>query len=370
MTHLSGLFLEYNQISNISPLSNLTGLYNLKLNGNQISDISALSGLTNLISLRLQENQISDISPLSNLTGLTSLMLNGNQISDISALSGMTDLYYLSLNDNQISDISPLSDLTSLWSLMLYGNQITDIYALVENVGLGYGDELLLEDNGETNPLSLEAIEAHIPILQSQGFSLLTYPEEPNLNAACYPYPIRYEENAFCNGELSWHGAEPGTTYEVYLGTSNENLISIGEGEFIGDNTFILYPELLQLTEYWWRVKSTTGNEELWSGMWHFMTDNGLAVNNEMAEIPKGTVLESAFPNPFNPTTNISFEIKTNEIGILSIYNIKGEIITSEKFNSGSHNFQWKGDKHASGIYFYKLKTSSYSKVNKMIILK
>jgi len=78
---------------------------------------------------------------------LTLLYLDGNQISDISPLSNLTDMYWLSLSWNQISDVSPLSSLTNLMWLDICGNQIGDISPLVENHGLGSGDDLWLKGN-------------------------------------------------------------------------------------------------------------------------------------------------------------------------------------------------------------------------------
>lgn len=53
----------------------------------------------------------------------------------------------LSLNGNQISDISALSSLTNLITLRLGENQISDISPLVENSGLGAGDQVWIEEN-------------------------------------------------------------------------------------------------------------------------------------------------------------------------------------------------------------------------------
>ena len=64
------LWVANNQISDITPLSNLTNLYALELNGNQISDISAVSGLDKLGQLYLSRNMISDIEPLVENKGL------------------------------------------------------------------------------------------------------------------------------------------------------------------------------------------------------------------------------------------------------------------------------------------------------------
>lgn len=371
LTDLTRLLLSGNQISDISALSGLINLTCLDLWGNQISDISSLSGMMNLTSLYLRGNQISDISALSGLTNLTSLRFDYNQVIDISALSGLTNLINLRFNHNQISDISALSGLMNLNILHLESNRITDIFPLVENTGLGLDDFLYIQYLGiYTNPISQEAMEVHIPILESRGFCTLNYPSVANLNVACYPFPTRHAENVAYNSELFWQGAESGTMYELYLGISNDNLIYIGDGLYISNYTFTFSPELLPDTEYWWRIKSTSEDETLWSGIWHFTTGNYTALNNDFIKTTDCTDLKSAYPNPFNPITNISFEIVEDEIGILSIYNIKGEIIKSKKFNSGLHTYQWNGDKYSSGIYFYKLKTQSFSKVNKMLMLK
>ncbi len=75
-------------------------------------------------------------------------------------------------------------------------------------------------------------------------------------------------------------------------------------------------------------------------------------------------------PNPFNPLTTIRFDIKENERGILSIYNIKGQFIESNHFESGQHHFNWNASGHSSGIYLYKLETKSVIETRKMLLMK
>ena len=151
-----------NDISNLSPLSNLTNLEILDLNSNSISDISALSNLTNLDRLYLRENSISDISALSNLTNLTILNLNSNSISDISILSNLTNLTGLGLNSNSISDISILSNLTNLTGLGLGGNSISDISALsnlTNLTGLGLGGNSISDISALSNLTNLTILD-------------------------------------------------------------------------------------------------------------------------------------------------------------------------------------------------------------------
>ena len=95
---------------------------------------------------------------------------------------------------------------------------------------------------------------------------------------------------------------------------------------------------------------------------------------NGEEQFPEYTALFGNYPNPFNSgktSTQIKFAIQKNDVtGILSIYNVKGQLIFKEKFDAGTYNYNWKADNHASGIYFYKLKTDSYESIRKMIVLK
>jgi Secretion system C-terminal sorting domain len=82
------------------------------------------------------------------------------------------------------------------------------------------------------------------------------------------------------------------------------------------------------------------------------------------------TSLNPNYPNPFNPETTISFNIKENETGILSIYNLKGEKILKENFETGNHQYHWNAEGLASGMYFYKLSSPTTTITKKMILMK
>jgi hypothetical protein len=58
------------------------------------------------------------------------------------------------------------------------------------------------------------------------------------------------------------------------------------------------------------------------------------------------------------------------ETGILSIYNLEGQVLLLRKFDAGKHEYEWSSEGKASGIYFYKLETNSYRKIQKMLLLK
>ncbi len=171
MTKLTSLHLSTNAISDISPLADMAQLTSLGLDRNNISDISPLTNMTKLTSLGLSINAISDVSFLADMTQLTSLSLDSNNISNISPLTNMTKLIKLDLDNNAISYISPLSRLTHLEYLDLRNNNISDIAPLVTlNLTGTQWDNTGLDLKG--NPLNNEAIQTHIPAMQTKGIEV------------------------------------------------------------------------------------------------------------------------------------------------------------------------------------------------------
>ena len=81
-----------NAISDLAPLSGLTGLTELSLSGNAVVNVSPLAGLTGLTELNLQGNPLSEVSSLSGLAGLTDLYLALTPLSEASSLLGLTGL--------------------------------------------------------------------------------------------------------------------------------------------------------------------------------------------------------------------------------------------------------------------------------------
>jgi len=126
--------------------------------------------------------------------------------------------------------------------------------------------------------------------------------------------------------------------------------------------------EVHENTTYWYWLESISGSGETESfgPVSLTITSDG----NEIPEIPLATALHQNFPNPFNPSTLISFEIKEGDTGVLSIYNIKGQLIENEKFETGRHTYTWDARDHSSGIYLYKLQAKRYSKIMKMLLVK
>jgi uncharacterized protein (TIGR02145 family) len=89
--------------------------------------------------------------------------------------------------------------------------------------------------------------------------------------------------------------------------------------------------------------------------------------------LPKSIDLLQNFPNPFNPSTKISFTLPERTRVVISIYNEIGENV-AELFNgekaAGYHSIEWNASKFVSGIYFYELKTEKFTSVKKLVLMK
>lgn len=102
-----------------------------------------------------------------------------------------------------------------------------------------------------------------------------------------------------------------------------------------------------------------------------------LREGHSIAPSPEDLSLDN-YPNPFNPTTTISYSLPSDGKVNLNVYNIKGQLVTtlvSGEQLSGSYEVVWNGkdkneNKVSSGIYFYKLSTKDETIMKKMLLLK
>jgi len=113
------------QIESIDFLSDMSNLKRVVLPSNQLTDIAPLRGKLQLEFLWLERNNISDLSPISGLENLKTLSVTGNQITDITPLAGLKQLEELTLSYNEIEDYTPLYGLQKLKTLYTSGGNLT-----------------------------------------------------------------------------------------------------------------------------------------------------------------------------------------------------------------------------------------------------
>lgn len=146
---LKTVYLNHNKISDISPLKNavgsLTGLY---IDDNQVTDISCLNGFAELQYFSADRNAITDISALKQSTKLDEITISGNKLTSLTGLENCVELDFINVSDNQISDASALSNLT-----------LQGTYGAVVNVGNNKITEIKLKDEVNLSLLNLHGNE-------------------------------------------------------------------------------------------------------------------------------------------------------------------------------------------------------------------
>ena len=94
--------------------------------------------------------------------------------------------------------------------------------------------------------------------------------------------------------------------------------------------------------------------------------------------VPNEYALHPAYPNPFNPTTTIRYDLPSNEVVTLKIYDMMGRevrTLLSGYQTAGRYSIQWDGrnnyqEQISAGVYLYMIQTSEYIKTRKLILLK
>ena len=91
-------------------------------------------------------------------------------------------------------------------------------------------------------------------------------------------------------------------------------------------------------------------------------------------KLPNNLLVYQNYPNPFNPVTTISFDLKQGSKVLLSIYDIKGNMVSENDFgylNPGLFNYVLDAKDYTSGAYIYSIATSSgFTAYKQMILIK
>ena len=111
--------------------------------------------------------------------------------------------------------------------------------------------------------------------------------------------------------------------------------------------------------------------------LWKQTTSNQAEIEND-AGLPKEFSISSNYPNPFNPSTQIQYELPYEEkvqITIFDLYGRKVNTLINENRPAGTHVVTWNGkDKSgrtvSSGVYFYKISAGNFIQTKKMTLIR
>jgi len=176
-------------------------------------------------------------------------------------------------------------------------------------------------------------------------------------------------ENCIWNIEISGQINGIGSNY----GTE-ENVLGMTTTEMQMMSTY---------TDIYWDFwdESINGDEDIWgidediNEGYPFIYDIEIPVNIDENAIHSGgqELRIENYPNPFNPVTNICYEIGESGDVLVSIYNIKGqkvETLVNGYCEAGKHTIIWNAEEFGSGVYFIYFESGTTREVKKITLLK
>jgi hypothetical protein len=102
-------------------------------------------------------------------------------------------------------------------------------------------------------------------------------------------------------------------------------------------------------------------------------SNNTLHMVENLRMLPESFNLSAAYPNPFNPTTTLSFAIPIESEVSLSVYNLQGREVSTlidANMDAGYHSVVWDANSYASGVYFVKMMAGEFVNTQKLMLVK
>jgi hypothetical protein len=201
------------------------------------------------------------------------------------------------------------------------------------------------------------------------NFRIVTLPTAPNLVS-----PFNYSTNQQPTVLLDWDSLASAASYRLQLSTDSLfNSMTFDTSGVIRSYVQMRAGILMPNTKYYWRVNAANiSGTGPWSVIWNFRV-NPTGVNQYSNEIPDEFKLYNNFPNPFNPSTVIRFDIPKSSNTKISVYDISGRLVgqpVKEFFKAGRYEITWSANNLASGVYFYRIETESFTDVKRMLLVK
>jgi uncharacterized repeat protein (TIGR03806 family) len=142
-------------------------------------------------------------------------------------------------------------------------------------------------------------------------------------------------------------------------------------------NSSLIYLRMINLADFRMPPLATSIIDEFGTGLlrdWIITLDPLAIIAHDQKKIsPNEYVLHKAYPNPFNATTTIGYQLPVSSQVELTIYDIQGrqlKTLIKERQKAGQYQVQWIADSYSSGIYLYQLRTESYVQTRKLVLVK
>ncbi|MCU0453925.1 MAG: Ig-like domain-containing protein [Bacteroidetes bacterium] len=197
-------------------------------------------------------------------------------------------------------------------------------------------------------------------IMGTPGVTVLAYPANGAIGTSLMPL-------------LQWHRALAAQAYDIQVSDDPGFSSPIVNATMIPDTSYPIGP-LQPLRLYYWRVRAMNVAEtSAYSEVWQFTTTTTDAVVGDRGIVPDRFGLEPNYPNPFNPSTQITFLLKESSPVTLTIYTIAGaevERIIDADLPAGTYETWWNAAHMPSGTYLCRMTAGRFTAVQRLVLIK
>ncbi len=159
-----------------------------------------------------------------------------------------------------------------------------------------------------------------------------------------------------------------GSTWEYLTSTTDADYTDLTETRYTwpgtGTKKYVKYK--IQAVDY-------TDNASEYSNILSFVVKDIDQQQKNLFSKAEDNTYSKAYPNPFNPTTKISFNLKRENFVNLNVYDLSGRKVATlinENKTVGPHSVGFDGSNLPSGIYIYTIKVGSFAETKRMLLIK
>jgi PKD repeat protein len=178
---------------------------------------------------------------------------------------------------------------------------------------------------------------------------------------------------------LVWNPDPIADRYHLQIAKDQGFSTSVVEDSTLADTSFAPGP-LAYSTTFYWRVRAANGfGSGPWSETRSFTTAVGTATEGA-ASLPTEFALHPPYPNPFNPSTTIGFDVPQAGNIRLTIYDALGRLVESlvpdgvgagtGQWSAGRYNVTWEAKDLPSGVYFVRMQAGRFSSSHQILLVK
>ena len=261
----------------------------------------------------------------------------------------------LSINTVGVGHFKGLLAQTAIWSEALLLQEISELYDKGPNFDLG--------NNGDVYNSSSDLVLFWK--FNDMNHSIVTDYSGNSFHANLSGYP-----------EHRWYTSVLPTLYQWLFVSGNTNPTIIGEDS----NLIQLRVETDNLSEgiYYGIVTVSPGNTTLLNSNSFIKLVVSENLSSSVEFLPYKYSINQNFPNPFNPVTEIKYELPVGEFAEITIYDLMGRNVKnliSKHHSAGVYSIKWNGTNNmgelvSAGMYFYTFKSNNFSQTRKMMFLK